>query len=74
MTHIDPSKPTITERAAEYRKAIAGFLVPALTVLAAALIPDTDGQVIVTATEWVGIVIAALGTSAIVAAVPNRAL
>jgi hypothetical protein len=54
------------QRVAEYRKALAGFLVPALTVLGGAL---TDGQV--SATEWVAVAIAALGTSAVVALVPN---
>lgn len=59
------------DKIAQYRKALAAFLVPALTVLGAALIPDQDGQVIVTASEWVGVAIAALGTSAAVAAIPN---
>lgn len=50
----------------EYRKAIAAFIVPALVVLAASL---EDG--VVTAPEWIAVAIAALGTSSIVAAVPN---
>lgn len=55
------------EKISEYRKAIAAFLVPALGVLAIAL---TDG--VVTAEEWVQIVIAALGTAGVVYAVPNE--
>jgi hypothetical protein len=55
------------DKIAEYRKAVAAFLVPALIVLGAAL---EDG--VVTAPEWIAVVIAALGTSAVVAAVPNR--
>lgn len=55
------------DKISEYRKAIAAFLVPALTTLAAAL---ADG--VVTPEEWVWIAVAALGTSGVVAAVPNR--
>ena len=51
----------------EYRKAIAAFLVPALVALAAAL---ADGAI--SAQEWVGIAIAALGTSIVVGAVGNK--
>lgn len=54
------------EKIAEYRKAIAAFLVPALVVLGSALL---DGNV--TAAEWISIAIAALGTSVTVGAVPN---
>lgn len=72
MSHATETTTTIADRVAEYRKAIAAFLVPALTVLGASLIPDVDGTVVVTAAEWVGIAIAALGTSAVVAAVPNK--
>jgi len=56
------------QKIAEYRKAIAAFLVPALTVLGASL---ADG--VISAQEWVAIAIAALGTSIIVGAVPNAA-
>lgn len=59
------------DKIAEYRKAIAALLVPALLVLGASLLPDALGVVEVTATEWVAIAIAALGTSAVVGAVPN---
>lgn len=55
------------DKISEYRKAVAAFLVPALIVLGAAL---EDG--VVTAPEWIAVAIAALGTSAVVAAVPNR--
>jgi len=54
------------ETIAAYRKAIAAFIVPALVVFGAAL---ADG--IVSPQEWVAVAIAALGTSAIVGAVPN---
>ena len=54
------------EKLTEYRKAIAAFLVPALVVLGAAF---ADGAVSVQ--EWIAVAIAALGTSAIVGAVPN---
>lgn len=55
------------DKIAEYRKAIAAILVPALIALAAAL---ADG--VVTAEEGVWIAIAALGTGAAVGAIPNR--
>jgi len=57
------------QKIAEYRKAIAAFLVPALVVLGAAL---ADGAV--SPQEWIAVAIAALGTSTIVGAVPNREL
>ena len=57
------------QKIAEYRKAIAAFIVPALIVLGAALADS-----VVSPQEWIAIVIAALGTSAAVAAVPNREL
>jgi hypothetical protein len=65
--------PTIGERVAEYRKAIAGFLVPALAVLGTSLFAGSDGGTTITASEWVTIAIAALGTSSAVAIVSNRA-
>ena len=60
------------DKIAEYRKAIAAFLVPALTVLGAAALPDTDGVVRITLNEWIAVAIAALATSGFVAAVPNQ--
>jgi long-subunit acyl-CoA synthetase (AMP-forming) len=60
------------EKFGEYRKAIAAFLVPALVALGLALTADSNGVVAVTAAEWVGIAIAALGTSAVVAGVSNK--
>lgn len=54
------------DQIAEYRKAIAAFLVPALVTLASAL---TDG--VVTPEEWIWVVVAALGTGSVVTAVPN---
>ena len=55
------------QKIAEYRKALAAFLVPALTVLAPA---TADG--VVTPEEWIWVAIAALGTSALVAVLPNE--
>jgi len=58
---------TISQKIAEYRKAIAAVLVPALVVLGAAL---ADG--VVSGQEWVAIVVAALGTGGAVAVISNR--
>jgi hypothetical protein len=69
-THEKIGQPMI-DKIGEYRKAVAAFLVPALLVLAASLIPDADGHVVVSASEWVAIAIAALGTSTVVGAVRN---
>ncbi len=55
------------DKISEIRKAIAGFVVPALVVLAASL---EDG--VVTGPEWIAVAIAALGTGAVVYAVPNE--
>lgn len=55
------------DKIAEYRKAIAAFAVPALVVLASALIDGT-----VTLQEWVTVAIAALGSSLAVGAVTNE--
>lgn len=55
------------EKINEYRKAIAAFLVPGLTVLGASL---ADG--VVTPQEWIAVAIAALGTSVVVGAIPNE--
>lgn len=54
------------DKIAEYRKAIAAFVVPALIVLAASF---ADGTV--TVQEWIAVAIAALGTSVAVGAIPN---
>ena len=55
------------DKIAEYRKAIAAFLAPALVVLGASL---ADG--VVTLQEWIAVAIAALGTSVAVGAIPNQ--
>ena len=55
------------EKISEVRKAVAAFLVPALVVLAASL---EDGAV--TASEWIAVAIAALGTAGVVYAVRNE--
>lgn len=57
----------MVDKIAEYRKAIAAFLVPALVVLGASL---ADG--VVTLQEWIAVAIAALGTSVAVGAIPNE--
>ncbi|MCM6761384.1 hypothetical protein NB037_03045 [Rathayibacter sp. ZW T2_19] len=66
------SKPTVLETIAEYRKGIAGFLVPGLLILGASLLSSSDGGGGVTPSEWVAIVVAMLGTGITVTAVPNR--
>lgn len=77
-TMTDPTPqhaaPTLGDKIAEYRKAIAGLLVPALVVLGASLFAGSDGGTAVTLAEWVTIAIAALGTSSVVAGVTNRPL
>jgi hypothetical protein len=57
----------MVDKIAEYRKAIAALLVPALVTLAAAVADN-----VVTPEEWIWVAIAALGTSAAVSAIPNR--
>lgn len=57
----------MVDKIAEYRKAIAAFIVPALIVLGAAL---ADGAV--SLQEWIAVAIAALGTSVAVGAIPNQ--
>lgn len=54
------------DKIAQYRKAIAAFLVPGLTVLGYSL---ADG--VVTWQEWIAVAIASLSASAAVAVVPN---
>lgn len=58
--------------AAEYRKGIAGFLVPGLITLGIALTENSPAGQAVTAGEWVGIAVATLATGAAVTALPNR--
>lgn len=60
------------DKIAEYRKALAGILVPGLTVLGLALTDASPGGASVTPAEWVAVALAALGTGTAVAAVPNR--
>lgn len=57
---------TFGERVAEVRKAIAGFVVPALVVLGGALTDGSPGGSHVTAGEWLLVLIASLGTGATV--------
>jgi hypothetical protein len=73
MTINEPNhgKPTVGEKIAEYRKAIAGFIVPGLVVIIAALLPGSDGGTAVTVGEWLTALVAVLTTSVAVARVPN---
>jgi hypothetical protein len=66
-------KPTVLETIAEYRKGIAGFLVPGLLILGTSLLESSDGGGAVTPAEWVSIVVATLGTGLTVTAVRNGA-
>jgi hypothetical protein len=69
--HAAPA-PTLGEKIAEYRKAIAGLVVPALLVLGGSVTEASDGGSTVTAYEWIIIAIAALGTSTLVGVIPNK--
>lgn len=60
------------DRIAPYYKAVAAFLTPPLAALGVALTESSDGAGAVTATEWVGIALAALATGGLVYAVPNK--
>ena len=60
------------DKLAEYRKAGAALVVPALFLFGAALLPDTPGGSDVTAYEWVGIAIAGITGSVSVWRVPNE--
>jgi hypothetical protein len=64
--------PTLAEKIAEYRKAVAGFLAPALIFLAGSVTPASDGGTAVTTYEWIVIAIAALGVSTAVGVIPNK--
>ena len=54
------------EKLSQYRKALAAFLVPGLTVLGYSL---ADG--VVTWQEWIAVAIASLSAGAAVTAIPN---
>lgn len=60
------------ETLAPYAKAIAAFLTPALTALGVALQSTSDAGSAVSPNEWVGIALAALATSGLVFAIPNK--
>jgi hypothetical protein len=55
----------------EYAKAVTGAILAALTALQVALNPLADGKTTVTASEWVGVGIAAVVVFGGVFAVPN---
>ncbi len=66
------SKPkALTARVDEARKALAGFLVPALLTLLAALHAGSDQGTSISTAEWIETLIAALLTSGAVYAVRN---
>lgn len=74
MTHAEPEDPTeilstparIAQTVAEWRKAIAAFVVPVIVGLGAAL---ADGTI--EPGEWLVVVLIALGTPAAVGVVRN---
>lgn len=55
----------------EARKAVAALVVPGLIVLGGALLSGSDGGSGVTASEWVLVALASLGTSGVVYGVTN---
>lgn len=57
---------------APYYKAVAGFLVPFLTQLAAALTGTSDGGTNITSQEWLTAIITSLVAGGVVFAVPNK--
>lgn len=61
----------ILERIAPYRKAVAALLAPAAVVLAAALLPGSDGGSAITSAELGTAVTAALGAAGVVYKVRN---
>jgi hypothetical protein len=61
----------IAQRIDEARKAIAGLLVPGLTVLGTAVLDGSDGGSAITAAEWIAVAVASLGTGGLVYAVRN---
>ncbi len=61
----------LVERVDEARKAVAGFLVPALLTLLAALRADSDMGMSISVAEWIETLVAALLTSGAVYAIGN---
>lgn len=64
---------SIAQKVNEARKAVAGFLVPGLVVLAGALRQGSDMGTSVSAAEWVEVLIASLATGGIVYGLKNGA-
>lgn len=64
---------SIGQKINEARKAVAGFLVPGLVVLAAALRDGSDMGTAVSSAEWIEVAIAALATGGIVYGLKNGA-
>lgn len=71
MLLLPTSLETDLNKIAEYRKAVAAFLVPALSALGVALTSGSDGGSRITASEWVTVALASLVTSGVVAGVSN---
>lgn len=62
---------SIAQKINEARKAVAGFLVPGLVMLAAALRQGSDMGTAVSSAEWIEVAIAALATGGIVYGIKN---
>jgi hypothetical protein len=61
----------LVQRIDEARKAIAGLLVPGLTVLGTAVLDGSDGGSRITTAEWIAVAIASLGTGGLVYGLRN---
>lgn len=64
---------SIAQKINEARKAVAGFVVPGLIMLATALREGSDQGTAVSTAEWVEVIIAALATGGVVYGVKNGA-
>lgn len=60
------------KKIAPYAKAVTGAVVAGLGALGAALVPDSENVVAVTAGEWVAVVTATLVASYAVWQIPNK--
>jgi hypothetical protein len=61
----------LVQRIDEARKAIAGLLVPGLTVLGTAVLDGSDGGSRITTAEWIAVVVASLAAGGAVYVVRN---
>jgi len=60
------------DKIAPYYKAVAGFLIPFLTQIAAALTARSDGGTTITQSEWLTAILTSLAAGGVVFAVPNK--